>query len=589
MGRVYPPRIARMRPHRVGATNELTDLSTLPSSNTQQQPSFTEAANDLRDPSENPLSTLQQRSEAFKRQRVSSNRGDDLPNIPPAPRPVPADLNHKSGVIFVSRVDEQPRSYVKPAEAREQALHMLTETYPDQSPPVRPAPASAAQDSEKRYKLPKHNVLPTTLQPPQSFEAFNRQRVGSNLGGISPVIPAAPRPIPASPNRKPGATFSSKAEELLEARQRAYQKFKEEYSVIPPIVRLTSASPAQDSEKRYTLPKHQTNQPHPYTRAKPPGYGAFPQFSDPVFASELPYSRSPAGASFASNPQHSNGQPTPSHKTAVSHFLQVLPAEIRLLVYKQLLCSSKIVRGGDLVEDKRTAIVVSDDRPSATALDIDATILRTCRQIYNEALPILYQDNWFGFSEVRLLRTFRTKNLAKTHATHLNNRVDIQDFSYQHFSPSPMFAFQPETQGRLTLIKSLHLCFTHSSRLADVRGWHSNPRRTSPYSPLIYSEMEIVDPWVQFLNEERYHDQAGYVAFPKLEDLILDFSAWKLKINEGLRVRPFEAKFRGPHGLKSLTTVGLLHKPTVEQFMKKLLNKSGRMKVLGTNALGKGL
>ena len=112
-------------------------------------------------------------------------------------------------------------------------------------------------------------------------------------------------------------------------------------------------------------------------------------------------------------PQASVSLPEPSHSLITCHFFQLLPLELRHLIYRQLLCAKKIFRGGELVEDKRTAVVVSEDPHPAFNLGIDATFFRTCRKMYCEALPILYQENWFGFSEVRMLKTFRTKGLPE--------------------------------------------------------------------------------------------------------------------------------------------------------------------------------
>ena len=75
------------------------------------------------------------------------------------------------------------------------------------------------------------------------------------------------------------------------------------------------------------------------------------------------------------------------------------------------------------------------------------------------------------------------------------------------------------------------------------------------------------------------------MAFPMLANLVLDFSAWDLQPNEGLRIRGFVDKFRGEDGLRTLTTVGLAHKPTVEWLKAKLLGEDGKMRVLEKNAL----
>ena len=70
-----------------------------------------------------------------------------------------------------------------------------------------------------------------------------------------------------------------------------------------------------------------------------------------------------------------------------------------------------------------------------------------------------------------------------------------------------------------------------------------------------------------------------------LANLVLDFSAWDLQPNEGLRIRGFVDKFRGEDGLRSLTTVGLAHRPTIEWLKVKLLGRGGKMRVLEKNVL----
>lgn len=42
---------------------------------------------------------------------------------------------------------------------------------------------------------------------------------------------------------------------------------------------------------------------------------------------------------------------------------------------------------------------------------IDSAILRTCRIIYSEALPILYGQNTFEFSSANAIRSFQSKSL----------------------------------------------------------------------------------------------------------------------------------------------------------------------------------
>jgi hypothetical protein len=108
--------------------------------------------------------------------------------------------------------------------------------------------------------------------------------------------------------------------------------------------------------------------------------------------------------------QHESA-PGPTRRM-ISPLLAVLPVELRQQIYRELLESPRSIRGGDLVEEKATALVVSDVRHAHQILAIDATILRTCRKVYEEALPVLYQVNHFGFRDVRSLRAFRSGGLT---------------------------------------------------------------------------------------------------------------------------------------------------------------------------------
>lgn len=107
--------------------------------------------------------------------------------------------------------------------------------------------------------------------------------------------------------------------------------------------------------------------------------------------------------------QHeSSAEPT---QRTIPSFLEILPAELRQQIYRELLHSPRSIHGGELVEEKATALVVPDTVQAYQILAIDATILRTCRKVYQEALPILYQVNQFGFRDVRSLWAFRSGGL----------------------------------------------------------------------------------------------------------------------------------------------------------------------------------
>ncbi len=112
---------------------------------------------------------------------------------------------------------------------------------------------------------------------------------------------------------------------------------------------------------------------------------------------------------FHTSQHESTPKPT---RRMISPFLAVLPVELRQQIYWELLSSPRSIRGGDLVEEKAAALVVSDIRHAHQILAIDSTILRTCRKVYEEALPISYKVNHFGFRDVRSLRAFRSGGLT---------------------------------------------------------------------------------------------------------------------------------------------------------------------------------
>lgn len=228
------------------------------------------------------------------------------------------------------------------------------------------------------------------------------------------------------------------------------------------------------------------------------------------------------------NPTLASGQPNPQvaapptanprPSTVVCPILEILPPELRLHVYKELLVSPKIIRGGELVEDKLWSTIVRDQLPPGKVLNIDSTFLRTCSTIYNEALPVLYQHNWFGFTEVIMLRSFRTKGLP-TGSNSVWSCADHRDgLCHPHQVPAPRFVFRPEVQGRLCLVRKLHLRFRHSQQAIAIRGWLPGVASAQ------FDPRQGIDQWSAWLNEERYHDPAGFVTFPELVELVLDFS-----------------------------------------------------------------
>lgn len=85
-----------------------------------------------------------------------------------------------------------------------------------------------------------------------------------------------------------------------------------------------------------------------------------------------------------------------------------VPVEIRHMIFHHLLTTSEpIEKPHKHLGSKETALL---DNYKAIP-EIDSAILRTCRLIYSEALPILYGQNTFEFSSANAIRSFQSKSL----------------------------------------------------------------------------------------------------------------------------------------------------------------------------------
>ncbi|KAL9609605.1 MAG: hypothetical protein Q9204_009138, partial [Flavoplaca sp. TL-2023a] len=96
-----------------------------------------------------------------------------------------------------------------------------------------------------------------------------------------------------------------------------------------------------------------------------------------------------------------------SSKQVVPNFTS-LPVEIRIQIYRYLLTSREVITKPDALVD-RHYIGVPDPR----VLGLHVKILRTSRQIYEEALPVLYGENVFSFLSSGSMEAFQSKGLVK--------------------------------------------------------------------------------------------------------------------------------------------------------------------------------
>lgn len=85
-----------------------------------------------------------------------------------------------------------------------------------------------------------------------------------------------------------------------------------------------------------------------------------------------------------------------------------IPVEIRHMIYQHILTTLEPIEKAHKHLGSKDTALLDNYKPIP---NIDATILRTCRMIYNEALPILYGQNTFTFSSANSIRCFQSKSL----------------------------------------------------------------------------------------------------------------------------------------------------------------------------------
>ena len=97
-----------------------------------------------------------------------------------------------------------------------------------------------------------------------------------------------------------------------------------------------------------------------------------------------------------------DGKTTPQAKDQSGcPLFTTIPVEIRHLIYRELLTTPEpIDRAHKQLGSKETAMLDQYQKIP----NLDAPILRTCRTIYNEALPILYGLNTFQFASSQSIR-----------------------------------------------------------------------------------------------------------------------------------------------------------------------------------------
>ena len=103
-----------------------------------------------------------------------------------------------------------------------------------------------------------------------------------------------------------------------------------------------------------------------------------------------------------------------------------LPLEIRNMIYRELLVSATAIKKPHKLVWNKKSIMVNSLHP---VKDIDSAILRVCRTIYDEALPVLYGKNTFEFCKPRKLRDF-SHGILDGRTTSMNHPCKIPVSGY---------------------------------------------------------------------------------------------------------------------------------------------------------------
>ncbi|KAL8781572.1 MAG: hypothetical protein Q9213_005958 [Squamulea squamosa] len=190
--------------------------------------------------------------------------------------------------------------------------------------------------------------------------------------------------------------------------------------------------------------------------------------------------------------------------------------------------------------------------------DIDGSILRVCRSIYSEALPILYGKNTFEFCKPRKLRDFSHAGLDRSHT---------------------QFGFRDAQAGRFTLIRSIILRLGHDRK---PYVWQRPGAQPAPDRKRIWSH------WYQYFFNDCDNQStfdwgmfpSATTEFPALDKVVLDFTDWQLGEPDAIRVDPFIKKLGRSGGLSVVAIKGVKNKANLEEFRSGLLKPGGLFTVM---------
>ncbi|CAD6564294.1 MAG: hypothetical protein ASARMPREDX12_002615 [Alectoria sarmentosa] len=238
------------------------------------------------------------------------------------------------------------------------------------------------------------------------------------------------------------------------------------------------------------------------------------------------------------SPQTSHSIPKVPAVSSPQGKFSAFAVEIRFMVYRHLLVSKTTICRPNVLMGPRRQIMAHH---SPNIEDIDGTILRTCRTIYQEARPLLYNENWFYFSWPTDIEQF--------------GHLELQTSPPKCDKAKPMFGLQVEPSGRLAMLRRLVLQLSTPRSHIMQHQFMTDTHREDIWSH-----------WLAFFHPVIEHGLC--VGFPALDHLILDFTDWQLgnDYTSQLRVEPFLKKLRVPGGLSSLCLVGVQHQQNLLDF-----------------------
>ena len=280
-----------------------------------------------------------------------------------------------------------------------------------------------------------------------------------------------------------------------------------------------------------------------------------------------------------------------------------LPPEIRQIIYRKILCSARMLLAGALVKERRSCLMISRFQRKYQEVDIDSAILCTCRKIYYEALPVLYQNNEYAFENVQQLRTFRAEGLDYVPGSldaalseGRDYRAKNSEGSRCRDSSMPLFGLSPNPQGRLTYVRRMVLRFdSNATKLTMYRQPLSVRLAQAPMPSPKENKARSHAEWTEFFQGSRCADSGDYISFPALEHLVLDFSPWNLHkhdevavslllspraasisfLIESIQAGPFVTRLGARKPIKSLRVVGLQHQRSLQALKVGLVGDCG--------------